>query len=263
MPVTGSPGRPGSWSLSASRETRPTSGFSSLTTMSVRWLPQPVARYRRSSSRSAHVGFRTCRLGWLRAPRGVGRTTPPEIAGAFCSGPVARGLTRRRRRHGRRRLVADLEPLLAAGQRDPIKLAALDASPRRVVDQRLGDPRHLRDLGHGHTGPFRDHAKHRRLVLTPRRARTGPPRRRPPSRDRGFRPARRARARADGRSAEAAPGSSSAAYAACRRSYSATTGASSLIRARIPCTVSSTRSAIPSPPHESQDPAADITHTEH
>jgi hypothetical protein len=57
--------------------------------------------------------------------------------------------------------------LLAPGQRDPVKFAALDAGARRVVDQRLGDPRHPRDLGHGDTGPFPDHAVHRRLVLTP------------------------------------------------------------------------------------------------
>ena len=41
-------------------------------------------------------------------------------------------------------LVADLNPLLAVAQRDPVKFAALDASPRGVADQRLGDPRHLR-----------------------------------------------------------------------------------------------------------------------
>jgi hypothetical protein len=52
-----------------------------------------------------------------------------------------------------------LETVLAARQGDALKLAAPDARARGVIDQRLRDPRDLRDLGHGDTRPLRDHAQ--------------------------------------------------------------------------------------------------------
>jgi hypothetical protein len=72
-----------------------------------------------------------------------------EIAGAFGGGPRSRAGLTFGRRVGRRRLLADPEPLLAAGQRDPVRFAALDASARRGCRSRRGDPRHLRGLSRG------------------------------------------------------------------------------------------------------------------